>query len=195
MGGSDAISPQGLGVSASDVDAVFDRCFQAHYADLLRFAARRVRDAAEAEDVLAETFAVAWRRRDSIPDPALPWLFGVARRVLANRRRTERRADQLAARLASEPPPAVADPSELVACRAAVLAAFAELSETDREVLRVVAWDGLDPAEAARVLGCSRAALKVRLHRARRKLERKLQAEKGVSSDQSHPNPRPQESR
>lgn len=180
--------------AATSGSETFDRCFEAHYGDVLAFASRRVADAAEAEDVLAETFGVAWRRRDSIPEPPLPWLYGVARRVLANRRRGFRRADQLATKIASQPMRHASDPSELVLGRMSVLSAFAMLSEAERETLRLIAWEGLDTRDAARAAGCSRATFRVRLHRARRKLERNLQIEDDLADDGARPCPQPQES-
>ncbi len=152
----------------------FEAVFDAHHADVLAFARRRVDGGAAADDVVAETFAVAWRRRDVVPEPALPWLYGVARRVIANHRRSEQRRERLDERLALQPGKDSADPAALVGGRERVLGAFARLSEPQREVLRLVAWDGLDTRGAARVLGCSAAAFRVRLHRARRELKRQL---------------------
>ena len=115
---------------------------------------------------MAETFLVCWRRLDRVPDEPLPWLYAVARKTLANERR--RRARTAPAQVAVP----LAEP-----CRAddPVLAvAFARLSERDREVLRLVAWEGLALAEAARVLGCTALAARVRFHRAKRRLAARL---------------------
>ena len=65
----------------------FDAFFEAHYSEVRRFALRRVENRDAAEDVLAETFAIAWRRRQRIPEPALPWLFAICHWVIANRQR------------------------------------------------------------------------------------------------------------
>lgn len=155
----------------------FERCFRDHYAEILAFSLRRLPSRQSAEDVAAETFAVAWRRRGRIPDPALPWLYAVARRVIANQYRSTRRRRNLDERLAHEAgagrPPT--DPGDSLAGRDAFFAAFASLSEQEREVLILIAWDGVDPREAARVLGCSHGAFRVRLHRARRKLAKQLE--------------------
>lgn len=156
----------------------FERCFRDHYAQVLAFSLRRVSGREAAEDVAADTFAVAWRRRDRIPDPALPWLYAIAARVIANQRRSARRRHNLDARLAHEAG-AVApasDPTESLGRRDAFSAAFARLAEPEREVLRLVAWDGLGTRDAARVFGCSPGAFRVRLHRARRKLAKQLEA-------------------
>ena len=156
--------------------STFDACFDAHYSNLLAFAIRRVGDHASAEDVLAETFAVAWRRRESLPDPALPWLYGIASRVISNQRRGSRRQLRLGGRLASERTDRGRDPAELVGEREAVVAAFESCTDAQRAVLMLVAWEGLDARDGGAVLGCSAAAFRVRLHRARRALTKHLNA-------------------
>ena len=156
----------------------FEGCFRDHYAQVLAFSMRRVSGREIAEDVVADTFAVAWRRRDRIPDPALPWLYAIAGHVIANQYRSTRRRHNLDLRLAREAG-AVApgcDPAESLGRRDAFSAAFALLTEPEREVLRLIAWDGLDTRDAARVFGCSPGAFRVRLHRARRKLAKQLEA-------------------
>jgi RNA polymerase sigma-70 factor (ECF subfamily) len=152
----------------------FDAFFGAHYPELRRYVVRRIEGGSGADDVLAETFAVAWRRRDQIPEPALPWLFGVCHRVIANRRRSARRRARLFARLATTQIGLGRDPAEILAERSEIARAFSELSDSQREVLRLVAWEGLSAADAASVLGCSTAAFRVRLHRARSELAKRL---------------------
>jgi RNA polymerase sigma-70 factor (ECF subfamily) len=156
----------------------FERCFREHYAQLLAFSIRRVSGREIAEDVAADTFAVAWRRRDRIPDLALPWLYAIAGHVIANQYRSTRRRQNLDTRLAHETGVVApgSDPAESLGRRDAFSAAFALLAEPEREVLRLIAWDGLDTRDAARVFGCSPGAFRVRLHRARRKLARQLEA-------------------
>jgi RNA polymerase sigma-70 factor (ECF subfamily) len=156
----------------------FERCFRDHYAQVLAFSMRRVSGREIAEDVVADSFAVAWRRRDRIPDPALPWLYAIAGHVIANQYRSTRRRHNLDTRLAHETgtvAPA-SDPAESLGHRDAFAAAFAHLAEPEREVLRLIAWDGLDTRDAARAFGCSPGAFRVRLHRARRKLAKQLEA-------------------
>lgn len=120
---------------------------------------------------------IAWRRFDDAPADELPWLLGIARGVTANRRRGEARRRALHERLLAtavvevEPGPEEAGESEL-------LRALASLREHDQELLRLVAWDGLDRARAAQVLGISTALFAVRLHRARRRLARVLAAQR-----------------
>lgn len=156
-------------------EARFHALFSRHYPAVFGYAARRVgRD--EAGDAAAEVFAVAWRRLARVPaEPeALPWLYGVARRVVANHERSANRRRRLAARAAAQAPgPAPApgpDPAGLD-----VEAALGRLSPVDREVLRLAAWEELEPAEIAAVVGCSANAASVRLHRARRHLAEEMQ--------------------
>jgi RNA polymerase sigma-70 factor (ECF subfamily) len=154
----------------------FEAVFRAHHRAVLRYALRRA-DPATADEVVAETFLVCWRRLDDVPDDARPWLLGTARRCLANLRRSTTRSTALTARATQLQPMAEGrDPGDVLGAREMVRTAFAQLSETDREVLRLVAWDGLDIAAGARVLGCTRPAFAVRLHRARRRLAARLAA-------------------
>jgi RNA polymerase sigma-70 factor (ECF subfamily) len=152
----------------------FHAIYSAHREALLAYLLRRTDDPADAADVLAEVFLVAWRRADAVPvgDAARAWLFGVARRALANHRRSERRrsalASELAAALASVPPPAddAFDPD--------LRGALESLEARDREIVALTAWEQLTPAEIAQVLDMNPVTVRVRLHRARRRLEQKL---------------------
>jgi len=154
--------------------AAFDRLFDAHYDELVRFVRRRLADQASVDDVLAETFVTAWRRRDDLPDPPLPWLYGVCVRVIATSHRAATRRGRLRGRLTSLRVDPSRDPAEMHAERSAITAAFAQLSGEQREVLRLIAWDGLSTEDAAAVLGCSPGAFRTRFHRARRELEKHL---------------------
>ena len=159
----------------SDEPPAFRALYAAHRDDVWRYAARRAPDRDAADDVTAEVFVIAWRRSDSLPAEPLPWLYGVARRVLANHRRSETRRAALVERVGGETP-AVHAFTEQVADRAALLAALATLSGADREVLMLVAWEGLTVAEVAASLGCRRGTAGVRLHRARQRLAAALSA-------------------
>jgi RNA polymerase sigma factor (sigma-70 family) len=153
----------------------FEDLFRENYAAVRGYALRRTAPEA-AQDAVAETFLVAWRRLDDVPGDALPWLFAVARRVLANQRRSAGRAAALEDRLAAS----AADPGspeEGVEEADALRSALGRLSPRDREALMLVAWHGLSGARAARAAGCSRSAFGVRLHRARRRLAAQLRAE------------------
>jgi RNA polymerase sigma-70 factor, ECF subfamily len=165
------------GIGEHEARARFDACFRAHYADVLAYGLRRLGDRAAADDVASETFVVAWRHRNTLPDEALPWLYGVARRVLLNERRAARRRERLDARLGGECSVSAGDPADIVSERATILAALGRLSEPEREALRLAAWEGLSRDRAAAVLGCSRNAYAIRLYRARRRLARHLAAD------------------
>jgi RNA polymerase sigma-70 factor, ECF subfamily len=162
----------------------FEQIYREHFRAVLRFAVVRI-DPERAKDVAAETFLVAWRRLDEVPAQPRPWLFGVARRMIAGQFRSQTRRAALTARLqAAETKDAPADPAAALADRDEALAAFATLDGRDREVLRLVAWDGLSAAEAAEVLDVTRFAFAVRLHRARRRLEQALEPEASPAAPQ-----------
>ncbi len=158
----------------------FRRLYEAHADRVLAYALRRV-SAEEAADVVAETFLTAWRRLDIIPEDPAPWLFGVARKVVANHRRSLRRRAALRTRMEGDVfrrPHLAPDPADQVEARIAVRSALRRLSERDREALMLVAWDGLDPASAAAAMGYTPSAFAVRLHRARRRLGHELVKER-----------------
>ena len=145
--------------------AAFEALFEAHHRSVMAYALRRTRIEADAEDVTAETFGVAWRRFDAIPAESLPWLYGVARRVLANQRRGSERRLNLLDRLRHR---SVAHTQELTEGGPAT-AALSVLREDDQELLRLVAWEDLSHGQIAAVLGISANAVAIRLHRARRR--------------------------
>ncbi|MFF3671725.1 RNA polymerase sigma factor [Microtetraspora malaysiensis] len=152
--------------------ALYDACYPSVYAYAVSRAGRQL-----AEEVASETFCVAWRRIDDVPDEALPWLLGVARNVLRESYRADARRQSLESELAAWAAAGehtTGDVADAVTERAAVLRALATLSDGDRELLTLVAWHGLRAADAAKVVGCSTATYFVRLHRARRRLERAL---------------------
>jgi RNA polymerase sigma-70 factor (ECF subfamily) len=155
--------------------AAFETMFRAHVGAVHAYALRRS-DAATADEVVADTFLVCWRRFDRVPEDALPWLYGVARRCLANRVRAGRRERARSAPAAAPARDATADTYEQQARAREVLTALAELPPKEREALQLCAWEGLTPAEGARVVGCTAAAFRVRLHRARRRLTATLDA-------------------
>ena len=151
----------------------FRQVYAATFELLLAYAMRRVEQPEDAADVVAETYLVAWRRRDELPvDAEVPlWLYGVARRVLSNHHRGGVRRQRLGERLRQRIGAAVsADPAAEVPGRLVVRAALARLPELDREVLTLTVWEGLEPREAAVVLGVSAAVVRTRLSRARARL-------------------------
>lgn len=148
----------------------FRALYRDHFRPLLAYAVRRVAEPADAADVVAETFLVAWRRLDQAPfgPQARPWLYGVARRVLANHHRGRQRRLRLADRLGEQLRVAVPEPAG--ARELAVHEALATLSETDQEVLRLSAWEQLEPREIAVVLDVSATSARAKVSRARRRL-------------------------
>lgn len=146
-----------------------------------RYAARRVVPS-DVHDVVAETFLVAWRRFDDVPSDSLPWLFGTARKVISNRRRSDARRRALDVRLTSELASSPVNVTPATGIDRALLNAIDELPDSEREAFVLVAWDGLDPERAARAAGCRAGTFRMRLHRARRRLERRLTRELGPNS-------------
>jgi RNA polymerase sigma-70 factor (ECF subfamily) len=161
-----------------DPDA-FRALYRRHHPTLRRYFAARV-PASQVDDLVAETFLIAWRRARDMPPAALPWLFGVAANLLADQRRKVERADALVERLAHVSrldDPDVAAAAERRAQGGAVLRALATLSAGDRELMLLSVWDGLPAREIAVVLGVNPVATRARLSRARRRLERALRTE------------------
>jgi RNA polymerase sigma factor (sigma-70 family) len=154
----------------------FEELYAAHRVTVLGYALRRTDNTDDAADVLAETFLTAWRRLEEVPlgDQARLWLYGTARRVLANHRRGERRRLALADRLKAELAVSYWQP-DLRSGAAEIAAAFRRLPAPDRDLLALAGWEGLTPAEIATVVGCSRNAARIRLHRARRRLAAELE--------------------
>ncbi|MFI6262527.1 RNA polymerase sigma factor [Micromonospora sp. NPDC051006] len=159
--------------SAIEHEDRFRRVYAEDFEPLLAYALRRVEHPEDAADVIAETFLVAWRRRHELPADAEArlWLYGVARRVLANHHRGGTRRQRLGERLRQQIAAVSAvDPGREVPERLAVQAALARLGELDREVLMLHVWEGLQPREVAAVLRVSPAAVRTRLSRARARL-------------------------
>jgi RNA polymerase sigma factor (sigma-70 family) len=163
------------------VHALFEDAYRSSGTAVLGYALRRVASRDDALDVVAETFATAWRRRAELPaepEEVRPWLFGIARRCLANTLRSSRRAGRLGERLAGAlADTALPDPSTVHEIRAEgrrVREALDRLAPDDRELVTLVGWEGLTPAQAATALGVSAGAARVRLHRARTRLRAAL---------------------
>jgi RNA polymerase sigma factor (sigma-70 family) len=147
--------------------AEFEALYSRYAHDVFRYALRRSANEADAEDVLSETFAVCWRRRGDVPPGReLPWLYGVARRVLANQRRSSGRLDRLRVRLRAE---RWIEPAAGVVDVDATRRVLYLLSEADQEVLRLALWEELTPAEIAVALDVTENAVYIRLHRARQR--------------------------
>ncbi len=149
-----------------------------HSDAVYRYALRRVATREDAEDVLVEVFAVAWRRRSSVPEPALPWLYRTAGNVIAHVLRSDQRRGRLTARLAAVTPLHQEDPEPA----GDIGAALSQLSPADAEVLRLWAWEQLEPHEMAVVLGISAGTARTRLSRAKSRLRDTYSAAEEVGS-------------
>jgi RNA polymerase sigma factor (sigma-70 family) len=141
-----------------------------------------------AEDVVGETFLIAWQRQAVVPsDAPLPWLLVVARNVIANHRRGVRRFDAAqdqAARLARLARPA-GETDLTTEAREEALEVLSSLSQIEREAVLLTAWDGLAPPQAALVAGCSLNAFNVRLSRARSHISEAIDAPRGQRHEES----------
>ncbi len=158
---------------ASDRSQRFAVLYKESYGAIHAYASRRA-GAEAADEIAAETFLVAWRKFDALPDESLPWLYGVARNVVLRHHAAIGRQQLTRAALANEPSWPQPDANDVDDPR--LWEAWAQMSVADREVLALVAWEELPVAAAARVMGCSAPVFSVRLHRARRRLERLLTA-------------------
>ncbi len=148
----------------------FEVLWRAHHGAVLAFAARRVGET-DAHDVAEDTFLTAWRRRDQAISNERAWLLGVARKVIATRRRSETRLDALEHELGVLAPPHGGAPTGEPPV---ILEALARLSAKDQEALTLVYWDGLSHAEAAEVVGIPKPLFATRLSRGRRRLRRHM---------------------
>lgn len=172
------------GQSADDplTPADTEALFASHARTVYRYARTRL-SPADAEDVVAEVFAIAWRKGGG-PGPvdSRAWLLGVARRVLANQVRGQRRRTALSEKLTAHPAPAVPDEARLVGELDELGRAMSRLRAADREVIALLAAAELSTGELAEALGCTPAAAATRTHRARRRLRAAYDrlAEEGV---------------
>jgi RNA polymerase sigma-70 factor (ECF subfamily) len=160
-------------VANSIEEARLEALFCDHFSAVRSYARRRAPESM-VDDVVAETFLVAWRRIDDLPDEVRPWLLGVARKTLSTQLRSARRRSSLVEKLSAAETPAAF--SQADGPDTGLIGALQRLSATDQEVLALAAWEDLRPREAAVVLGVSPAWYRVRLHRAKRRLLRELEA-------------------
>ena len=150
----------------------FRRLYETGRARVVAYAMRRTIDKEDTADVVAETFATAWRRIDDIPhgEREVPWLYAVARRLIANRVRRNSTQSAILQRLAQQLATSGAAVEEPDSERLSALTALHQLSEEDREILMLAAWDGLTSREIGWVISCTPTAARIRLHRARSRL-------------------------
>ncbi|MCW2725204.1 MAG: polymerase subunit sigma-24 [Frankiales bacterium] len=168
--------------------ARFEHLYTLHRRDLLAYFLRRAAPA-DAADLLSECFVVAWRRIDVIPGGlnGRLWLFGVARNVLSNHQRAEQSSRHLAGELQLALSTAAETAASDVSVAVVVREALEALGDADREVMMLTVYEELTPTEIAEVTGRSRASVRVRLHRARRKLTRELDDLRVVRTDAPTP--------
>ncbi len=164
-------------------EARFNEIYEQNFEAVRRYVWRR--GPLLADDVTAEVFLVAWRRLDHVPANALPWLISVARNALLNERRRARRQTAVQGRLAAEPGYSESTPNAVASDL--VEAALAALPERDREVLLLSVWEDLDRAAIAQALGCSKANVSVRLHRARHRFAEELERRSPAAQSRLHP--------
>lgn len=149
----------------------FTSMYRAFYGNVLRYFRRRCDGEDAARDLTAEVFTICWRRWNDIPEPSLPWLYGCASKALNNHRRRGLSERAMVHQLCADPvwnsPAAGAEHLD-------VLDALSLLSEGDQEILRLVAWEGLEGPDLAGALECTPNAAAVRLHRARARLRKQL---------------------
>lgn len=166
-------------------EARFRELFEEHYSVVARYVFARGHQAADADDLIAATFEVVWRRMDAVPAgrEAVPWLLAVARNCSRNAWRKSRREiellDELVGSVVEASEAESSDGPEL----AVVVAALKQLKEIDRELILLVAWDELGPSEAGRVLGLHPVTARARLHRARQRLHALLDPPDPTSLD------------
>lgn len=159
--------------------ARYRRLYEAHHAQVLAYCVRRV-GRQDATDLVAEVFAVAWRRIDSVPhgEEALPWLYGVAFRVVMHHWRSQGRRRRLTSKLASVPPEPGPDPEAVVVRHKdyeLVMRAAAQLRVKDQEVLRLALWEELTHQQIADLSGSTLPAVRQRFYRAKRALAREFE--------------------
>ena len=164
----------------------FRAAFDEHYRAVARFVRTRGHGPADAEDIIAATFEVAWKGMDKVPEgrEALPWLLGIARNVSRNARRKSKREAAFVNELSTVTVPWTEMPIEDRAASAEVMAALAKLKPLDRDLILLIAWDELTPAEAGQVLGLRPVTARSRLHRARQRMSALLN-ESEVSASRS----------
>ena len=164
----------------------FESIYREHFNRVAAYLLARA-DRELAADALSKTFEVTWRRIADVPQQPLPWLLGVARKVLADLRRAQGRQDSLVARIATTVTEGHDDHADTLIDRERMAAALGRLTDLQQEVLLLIAWDGLSQREVAAALGCSRGAVALRLRRARARLQEALR--EVVEKESTHRTP------
>lgn len=170
--------PGSSGSVEVEATARFELLYREHFGAMYAYARRRV-GVADVNDVVADVFTAAWRRIGDVPRPPDDrlWLYGAARRVVSQHDRGRRRGNRLLGKLAGHHTRAVENPDPTEAGSAPEMAGLdliAPLRPRDRELVKLMMWDGLSHAEIAELLGCSVNAVAVRWHRSLARLRRNL---------------------
>ena len=175
---------RGLHAGGANSGSHFRSLYESSVRDIYAYVARRLGTGSDTDDVVAETYLAAWRRIDDVPAPPDDrlWLYGVARNTLTRFERTHRRRSHLLSRLSSQPETSVTF-IEAESALPEVLEAVRHLPKREREVVQLIYWDGMSHHEAATVLDCSANALRIRLHRAKKRLSRRLGIVESVNRD------------
>ncbi|MFG2061083.1 RNA polymerase sigma factor [Micromonospora sp. NPDC048871] len=173
-----------MGPSGERGEDWFTDLYATHYQDIVRYGLRRTAGMDDSVEVAQEVFVVAWQRRVDVPQHGLPWLYGVARRVLANRWRSRRGRPIVTSMIDLPQHQADTQNPESAGDLLDLINALHSLSETDQEILRLIGWEELTLAEAAVVLSCSRPTAGVRLHRARWRLRNAMGTTSSVKNTQ-----------
>jgi len=156
----------------------FEAVFREHARALLGYALRRTTNPEDAADAVAETMLVAWRRWEDVPggEETRPWLFGVARKMLSNQRRSSDRTSRLGSKLRIVVSDVTRDDhADDIATALVVREALERLDEDDREIIRLTSWEGLSAAEIGFAMSMPPATARTRLHRARARLRIELE--------------------
>ena len=158
----------------------FEALFKEHVSGIASYCLWQLRSPGDVDDAVAEVFLVAWRRLEDVPrgEAARPWLYGTARRVIANQARSQARRSRLQDRLSVQLA-VPRDEDEPMAGR--VRDALGALDPRDREVLLLAEWEGLAPAEIAKVMHCPAVTARGRLHRARRRFRATFESQEAAA--------------
>lgn len=182
-----------LSAATDGDDQAFSLFFRRHVDAVTRYGFRRCATPEDVADLVGECFLIALQaagRYRPETDTALPWLFGISRRLVAKQRRRLASGRRLFLKASNVFPhfteceeDAVASALDAASQRPALEAALARLSPSEREVLELVAYDGLSPTEAAVTLGITPNAARLRLSRARKTVKFSLAADSLVTYD------------
>ena len=165
----------------------FDALFRENIAGIASYCSWRSRSSGDEQDAVSEVFLIAWRRLDDVPDGdgARPWLYATARRVMSNQARANARRARLSEKLEAVPPRDANDGAGGDPAAERVHEVLHRLGTRDREVLLLAEWEGLSPAEIAKVLRCPAVTVRGRLHRARRRFRAAYDASLGPNASAS----------